>query len=118
MHQILHTDATGREIISLDYVTVAGISDELFRIKHFQFPAEAIIENVLPGGRLSTSTVPCKRLVKAINNDLIPPPGWEIPDEDDPNTPLLGTVLSCGCYLRRSDAQAVLCDQHLIEVNR
>lgn len=100
-----------------DLVRVSGISDELFRIKSFQFPADAIVENVLPGNRVSTSTIPCKQLDRAINNPVGKPFWWDDTYEAYEQTVALGSQRACGCYLRAGDLQAVLCEQHLLAVN-
>lgn len=101
-----------------DYVRYRTWRDELFQVKSLQFPSDAIIENVIPGGRLGTSTVPCRDLTRAINNPAQVAPPWfdtrfEQPDFD----PIPGTVLPCGCHLRKADTEAVLCPEHIIEAN-
>lgn len=101
-----------------DYVRYQTWQDELFQVEALQFPAEAIIRNVIPGGRLGTSTVPCRELTRAINNPAQVAPAWfETTYEQPVFDPLPRTLLPCGCHLRRIDFEAVLCPQHLIEVN-
>ena len=43
-----------------------------------------------------------------------PYPDWVTPDMEGPAP---STVLPCGCHLRRPDYEAVLCEQHLAEMN-
>jgi hypothetical protein len=113
-----HCDADGRLLRAGDFVRYKSRLDELFRIEAFQFPLDAIIENVLPGGRLGTSTVPCADLTRAINNPAEVAPAWFDSTYEEPVfDPLPGTVLPCGCHLRRIDFETALCPQHLIEVN-
>lgn len=38
---------------------------------------------------------------------------WESPTLD----PVRGTLLPCGCHLRSPDCEAVLCAEHLAELN-
>ncbi|KXO90957.1 hypothetical protein [Tsukamurella tyrosinosolvens] len=63
-----------------------------------------------------------------MEDDLIPPienPGpvserfLEPFDAGDPDVtgPMPGSLLSCGCHVRRPDYEAVLCDEHLAELN-
>lgn len=113
----LYYDFHGNILEKQDLVRVAGISDSLFRITDFLGPGMVRMEQLLPVEQRAPRTISTHNLVRAINNSYAPPPGWEIPDEDDPNTPMLGSILPCGCFLRRSDCQAMLCDQHLIAVN-
>jgi hypothetical protein len=44
---------------------------------------------------------------------------WEADTEPEWRfgAPALGTLLPCGCHLRRPDYQAVLCADHLAELN-
>lgn len=109
-------DSFDDQLTSGDYVLISGIADELFQIKGLQFPADAIIENILPGGRLGTSTVPCKQLVRAVNNPA-PPSWWDTTYDEYVDQVLPGSALVCGCYLRAADCQAVLCGTHLRTAN-
>lgn len=113
-----HFDCSGLELHDDDYVRVVGIADELFRIKQIRFEGVAVIENVLPGGRLGTSSVPCVQLVRAINNPVGKPAWFDDTYEEFTAAPMLGSGLPCGCYLRLADGEAVLCERHLIDVNR
>lgn len=112
-------DAVGDELHPGDYVRFGLSAVELFQVKSLQFPADAIILNVIPGGRLGTSTVPCRDLVRQVNNLPYEAPSWFETTYEDPDfSPFPGTLLPCGCHLRRVDMETVLCEQHLIEVNR
>lgn len=110
-------DRRGLRLHEGDFVHARGIANELFRIKEIRFEGAAVIENVLPGNRLGASSLPCKELDKAISNPADKPFWFDDTYEPFVPEPLAGTVLPCGCYIRRADHQAVLCEQHLIEVN-
>jgi hypothetical protein len=112
-------DDTGFLLARGDYVYLRTRLDELFQIKAFQYPCDAIIENVIPGNRIATSTLPCRDLTRAINNLPDEAPDWfDTTYGEEPDlSPMRGTLLPCGCHLRRVDYEAVLCEQHLIEVN-
>jgi len=111
-------DSLGEALHSGDYVWFRSWCDELFQVERLQFPNDAIIRNVIPGGRLGTSTVLCRDLTRAINNPAQVAPAWFDTTYEQPTfDPLPGTVLPCGCHLRRIDFEAVLCPQHMIEVN-
>jgi hypothetical protein len=110
-------DVIGVQLHAGDIVTLPGWAGEVFQIKSLQYPGDAIIENIHPGGRLGTSTVPCDSLVRGTNNSGPRVRGWDYTYEEPDLSPLAGTVLPCGCYARSADLQAVLCQQHLIEVN-
>lgn len=113
-----HYDYHGLRLHAGDFVRTTGIINELFRIKEIRFEGAAVIENVLPGGRLGPSSIPCTRLMKAISSPAGKPPWFDDTYEPFAPEPLRGTELPCGCYLRKADLQAVLCEHHLIEVNR
>jgi hypothetical protein len=60
-----------------------------------------------------------------MNGDLIENPGpvrwpWPLTDEDaaELGAPSPHLTHDCGCHLRRPDYEAVLCDEHLAELNR
>lgn len=112
-----YIDSCGEPLSRGDYVRYRTWRDELFQVKSLQFPSDAIICNVLPGGRLGTSTVPCRELTRAVNNprEDIHPDWWD--DAPFPAEPLDGTVLPCGCFIHRRHLNAVLCPHHLIKVN-
>jgi hypothetical protein len=111
-------DADDQELMPGDYVHLRGWRDELFQVKGLQFPADAIIANVIPGGRLGTSTMPCRDLTRAINNPDQVTPDWFNDRFGGVCFRLVpGTMLPCGCHVRRPDYETVLCDQHLVEVN-
>lgn len=44
-----------------------------------------------------------------------PCPEW-VTEEDE--QPAIGTLMPCGCHLRRPDYEAVLCEEHLAELNK
>jgi hypothetical protein len=113
-----HFDRDGLELHDDDLVRAFGIGDELFQIKQIRFEGVAVIENVLPDGRLGTSSVPCDRLERAINNPVGKPAWWEGDYDPAEDQPIRGTLLPCGCYMRRADTEAVLCREHLIDANR
>lgn len=59
-----------------------------------------------------------------IGNPSLIPPSWYDATwdaEQEPEwrlwAPVPGTVLPCGCHLRRPDLEAVLCEEHLAEMN-
>lgn len=59
-----------------------------------------------------------------IQNPPATPPSWwdqTWEDEAEPEwrfgAPMPGSLLPCGCHLRRPDYEAVLCEAHLAEVN-
>lgn len=111
-------DSCGDQLSVDDYVLFRTRRDELFQVQAVQFPADAIIRNVLPGGRLGTSTVPCRELTRAINNPPRVAPEWFDTRFEQPDfTPVAGTVLACGCHIRGGDFEAILCPEHLIEAN-
>lgn len=110
-------DRDGLELHAGDFVKAGTSTGDLFRIRNFRDPADAVIENVLPGDRLGTSTLPCRQLEKQINNPVGAPWWWEGDYDPAEDQPIPGTLQPCGCYLRRADTEAVLCEQHLIEVN-
>jgi hypothetical protein len=113
-----YLDSLGEELHVDDYVRFRTWRDELFQVKGLQYPREAIIRNVIPGGRLGTSTMPCRDLTRAINNPPEVAPAWFETTYEDPDfSPFPSTLLPCGCHLRRVDMEAVLCPQHVIEVN-
>lgn len=47
------------------------------------------------------------------------PPYWPYPEYVTPDMegPAPWSVMPCGCYLRRPDYEAVLCPEHLAELN-
>lgn len=51
--------------------------------------------------------------------ELIENPGPAPFGADDPASrgPMPGSLLPCGCYVRRPDYEAVLCADHLVELN-
>lgn len=111
-------DRDGIELHDNDFVLASGITDELFQIKRFQFPVDAVIVNVLPGDRLGSSTLPCRLLERAINNPVGKPAWFDDRYEPFTSAPLPGSLLPCGCYIRVADCESVLCRQHLIDANR
>jgi len=111
-------DRDGLELHTDDFVRAFGIGDELFQIKQIRFEGVAVIENVLPGGRLGTSSAPCNRLERAINNPVDKPAWFDDRYEPFTSDPLPGSVLPCGCYIRVADCESILCRQHLIDANR
>lgn len=110
-------DTLGMPLSVGDLVKVSGITNELFQVKNFSYPASATIRNILPGGRLGPSTVECRRLVRQVSNPTSPPAWWDGTYEEYEQKPVPGSVLPCGCFLRTGDVEPVLCKQHLIEVN-
>jgi hypothetical protein len=111
-------DHVGQSLSAGDYVHYSNRQGELFQIQALQFPSDAIIRNVIPGGRLGTDMVSCRDLTGAINNlPEVAPPWFETTYEDPDFSPARGTELPCGCHLRRVDMAPVLCQQHLIEAN-
>lgn len=46
------------------------------------------------------------------------PPFLDPTDDPDMTGPTPGTLLPCGCHIRRPDYEAVLCTEHLGELNR
>lgn len=49
-----------------------------------------------------------------------PPPTRAFPDDDpawQPGAPMPRTVLPCGCHIRRPDYEAILCAEHLADLN-
>lgn len=56
-----------------------------------------------------------------ITNPAGPPPGWDTTYAPFPapfDQPwVTGSLLPCGCYQRRGDFEAILCEQHLAELN-
>lgn len=112
-------DTFDEELHVGDYVRSGLRAVELYQIKGLQYPAAAIILNVIPGGRLGTSTVPCASLTRMINNPPEVAPAWfDTRYEQMDFSPMPRTVLPCGCHLRNGDYQAILCPEHLIEANR
>lgn len=45
--------------------------------------------------------------------------GWPEPNFVTPDMegPMPGSLLGCGCHIRRPDYETVLCDEHLAELN-
>lgn len=113
-----HFDRDGLELHDGDLVRAKGISDELFQIKQIRFEGVAVIENVLPGDRLGTSSLPCGDLERAINNPVGKPAWFDDRYEPFTSDPLPGSVLPCGCYIRVADCESILCREHLIDANR
>jgi hypothetical protein len=116
---LIYYDSCSTVLHRGDYVRVVGITDELFRIKEFQTRqgGDAIIENVIPGGRLRTSTIPTRNLVRGINNPAGKPSWWDDTYDAYVDQVAAGTALPCGCYIRAADWEAVLCTGHLVAVN-
>jgi hypothetical protein len=59
-----------------------------------------------------------------ITNPSTTPPSWydtRFEDDCEPEwrfgAPAPSTLLDCGCHLRRADYEAVLCEEHLAELN-
>lgn len=108
-------DRNGQPLQRDDYVRVLG-HPGLFRITRIRPIGEVVVENVLPGGRLGTSSVPCNTLEKSTGTPDCGPEWWY--DGPFPVEPLPGTALPCGCHLHRRYLTAVLCQEHQAEANR
>lgn len=57
------------------------------------------------------------------NPPHVPPSWWDTAFEEDAQpewrfgAPMPGSLMPCGCHLRRPDYEAVLCVEHLAELN-
>lgn len=52
------------------------------------------------------------------NPPEVAPRWWDLRGDPPTFEPTPGTLLPCGCHLRRPDYEAVLCPEHLAEVNQ